>query len=134
MALCRTARPTPVANFGPTLSQAEFERRIVALDVSSSAMADKAGVQATQRAEFDLLIDYKLGTSFPAKRREALWRAREKMQRHFALRVLGSMLTNPLNPSNGLAKAQVKAFAKILDTEELAMFLGYSREEVRRFL
>ncbi len=130
-------RPLPseqVPRFGPTLSQAEFERRIIALHAPGLATSTKAKDLAVRRSELNLLIDYKLGQGFPADRREALWQEQKKMQRRFFWRLLGSVLADPFNPSNGLAKAQVRAFARVLCPEELAAFLEYPLSEVQRFL
>ena len=124
----------PVAKFGPTLSQAEFERRSVALYASGPALPSKEQDLAIRRSELNLLIDYKLGEGFPSERREALWSEQEKMQRRFLWRLLRSVLTDPFNPSSGLAKAQVKAFARVLSIEELAAFLEYPSTDVQRFL
>lgn len=121
-------------DFGPRLSQGDYERRIVALHASDPAMPTPAAHLESRRAELNLLIDYRLGTSFPEVRRRALWDAQRRLDRGLVLRVILGVFTHPLDPSAGIVKAQVRAFGRILNPDELALLLDLDLPTLSRFL
>lgn len=117
---------------GPRLSQAEYERRISALNASSPAIPTSEQEEARRLAEMSLLIDYHLGQNFPPDRRERVLQEHRKLTRRFVWRLLRSLLTHPLSPSEGLARAQVRSFSKLLKDDELAALLDLDVEDVTR--
>lgn len=117
---------------GPRLTQAEYERRILALNASGPAMPTRAQEDALRQGEMDLLIDYQLGIDFPQDRRARVLEEHRKLRRRFAWRLLASVLTHPLNPSGGLARAQVRSFSRFLDDAELAALFDLTLDDVER--
>lgn len=88
--------------------------------------------EALRLAEMSLLIDYHLGVDFPAERRELVLQEHRKTNRRFLWRLLGSVLTHPFNPSDGLARAQVRSFSRLLNDDELAALFDLDVEDVTR--
>ena len=117
---------------GPRLTQAEYERRISALNASSPAMPTREQEEALRLAEMSLLIDYHLGLDFPAERRERVLQEHRKSNRRFLWRLLGSVLEHPFSPTDGLARAQVRSFSRLLDDEELAALFDLDVDDVTR--
>jgi len=119
---------------GPKLTRDEYESRVMELHASGAAMPTETQEAAIRRAELDLLIDYKLGTELSQQRRDALWREQVGLDRHLPWRVLVGFLRNPSHPSDGIAKAQVRAFSKVLTPGELCALFELSGEELEKFL
>jgi hypothetical protein len=129
------AGPTPPGqrpDHGTRLTQADYESRIAALHASDPASPTREQEQRTREAELSLLIDYKLGVDFPPGRRARLLQEHRSLNRRFLWRLLLSVLAHPRNPSDGLGRTQVRAFARHLDDGELAALLDLSAEDVRR--
>ena len=89
---------------------------------------------AIRHAELDLLIDYKLGTKVSPQRREALWLEHVRLDRQLFWRLLFGFLKHPTRPSDGIATAQVRAFANVLTPVELCALFDLSGEELDRLL
>lgn len=78
------------------------------------------------------MIDHRLGQGFPADRREALWELQRGLDQRRLLHLAMGFITHPTNPSAGMAKAQVRAFAKALSPTELAALLDLSPADLQR--
>jgi hypothetical protein len=114
---------------GPRLSGAEFDRRVVALHSDLPATPSRSERNRVRRAEFDLMIDYRLGTRFPTERRESLWGVQERIERgRLALGV--RYLLSGLIPGSAeagatrLARRLEREYASVLAPEELRMFFA----------
>ena len=122
----------PQPDHGPRLTQAEYERRILALNASGPAMPTRAQEEALRQGEMSLLIDYHLGIDFPEDRRARVLEEHRKLGRRFAWRLLASVLTHPWNPSDGLAREQVRRFSRLLGDAELAALFDLTIDDVER--
>lgn len=113
---------------GPRLSEQAFEQST--LQLITQAGQDETAEQslARERAEFFLLIDYRLGVEFPVDRREELWKARQRVLHTSFWQALKLALRRPMG--DGLSEMLVKEFSQILDGEEVAALLGLDREEL----
>jgi len=114
------------------LTREEYEREVVALHVGQPPMPSKEQDVAIRRKEFDLLIDYQLGRSFPADRRETLWQTQRDLDRRRLSHLLWGAVRNPLDPGNGLVRAQVRGFSQVLDRRELAALFDLSPQDISR--
>lgn len=121
-------------NSAPRLTRPEYERRIAMLHESAPVMPTRTQELATRRAELDLLIDYKLDNDFPQARRDALWKEQVRLDNHLPWRLLMSCLTHPKSPSDGIAQSQIRAFAKVLEPDELSALLDLTADDVLRLL
>jgi len=65
-------------------------------------------------------------------RRARVLEEHRKWPRRFAWRLLASVLTHPLNPSGGLAMAQVRSFSRLLNDAELAALFDLTPDDVER--
>ena len=90
-----------------------------------------------RRAEFYLLIDYRLGKSFPVDRRAALWAVQRDLLRKTKRSFVGHVISR-LMKRDDAARLQdaldnaLEKFAKLLSDEELhALFCIPDGEEVR---
>ena len=88
--------------------------------------------EALRLAEMSLLIDYHLGVDFPAERRELVLQEHRRTNRRFLWRLLGSVLSHPFSPSDGLARAQVRSYSRLLDDQELAALFDLEVQDVAR--
>lgn len=120
-------------DFGKRLTRDEYERRAVALHASGPAMPSKVEASKTRRAELDLLIDYHLGVAFPEGRRDALWQAQCKLDKRRGWHLIRGVVSHPSDPMAAMARAQVQAFARLLDADELRALLDLSAEDLQKF-
>ncbi|MFK3651563.1 hypothetical protein ACI2IY_24475 [Lysobacter enzymogenes] len=130
--MASTSQDRRLPDFGPKLTRDEYERRIVALHDGAAPMPSEDEERRTRRGELDLLIDYRLGQRFPDARREALWQAQQGLDKRRLWHLLAGVVAHPTDPSAGVAKAQVRAFAEVLDPVELGALLELSDEELQR--
>ena len=122
--------------YGSRLSLEEFERRLTTL-YGESKPDDQAGVlRFRERAELDLIIDHKLGVDFPSDRREAMWRAQERVRDrryrwlfwHMAHRVLPGGLSTRADPRRLLERE----YGAVLNPDDLNAFLDDGSTTERR--
>lgn len=119
---------------GPRLPDAEFDRRIVALQEGLPPEPSRAQLAAVRRAEFELGVAHRLGTRFPPERLEALWKAQERIARRTGRLLLWSLLERAWRGllsrrAQGAASAVVREYASVLAPAELEAYLG--ADEVR---
>lgn len=118
------SEPPAAGRHGPRLSRREYERGIIALH-------EQPGLSGAQirRAELELAIDHRLGTAFPADRREALWRIQQRLP-DGPLGLIASWVTGWLSRpwlerrTARTARHLVASWATVLDAQELRDFLG----------
>jgi len=120
---------TQELEYGPRLTDDEYERRIIELHRGLPPMPTKAEDEAIRRRELELAIDHRLGRNFPPERREALWAVRrrvEKKRLRFAFRhLLRRLFGGPVaRDAQRLAGRLMDEYAKVLSGPELERFLG----------
>ena len=121
----------PVANYGPRLTQAQYDQRICSLPRNPLTREDELAIK---RETMDISIDYKLGQNFPADRREQLWAVQKKFEKNFTLNLVKAVVTSPWDIFGGLSKPMVRGFAKVLTFDETKQFFDFTDEELKRFL
>ena len=112
------ARP----EFGTRISGEEYDRRITALYRGTAPTPDAAEAARLARAELDITVDHRLGVDFPVDRRESLWHAQRRIERH-RLRSPLAGLAGVFARSIGLETGVRRAYADVLTPEELHAFL-----------
>jgi len=116
-------------NYGPRLTDDEYERRIVELHRCLPPMPTADQDREVRRQELDLAIDHRLGRDFPRDRRDALWVAKERVEKR-RLRLGLKFLFKRLfaksigREAQGLAGYMVDEYAKVLSKAELERFFG----------
>jgi hypothetical protein len=118
-------------DYGPLLSGPEFDKRVTELYLALPDNPSAADAQEVRRAEFDLMIDRRLGLHFPAARREALWEVNIKMSRHplrlFLAWQVGRILPRLLAvATRRVASKVIDEYRTVLAPEELKFFFGES--------
>lgn len=119
---------------GPRLSLAEYERRLIALHTGHAQPPTPDQDRERLRAQLDLDIDFRLGTRFPADRREAMWAVRQRVERQ-RVRLLLSHVVRKIWPrllargATGLADTMAESYAEVLSPAELQRFLGLQAGE-----
>ena len=116
-------------DYGPRLTDDEYERRIIELHRGLPPMPTKAEDEAIRRRELELAIDHCLGCNFPPERREALWAVRQRVEKkrlrfafgHLLRRLFGGPVARDAQRLAGYA---VDEYAKVLSGPELERFLG----------
>jgi hypothetical protein len=116
-------------DYGPRLTQEEYQRKIAELYLNLSSASAEDREQTIRRRELDLTIDHRLGCDFPQERRDALWAIQEQVEkrrfrlafkylfrRFFAKRVERDV--------QGLAHFLVEEYAKVLTPEELQQYFN----------
>jgi hypothetical protein len=114
---------------GPRLTGAEFDARVAELYAALPAHATPEEQQRASRLEFDLIVDHRLGTQFPADRREALWVVQQRLRRRpfrmattWALRALFPRFL--ARAANSLGVGVIDAYRSVLTEAELEQFFG----------
>ena len=124
----------PEPEYGPRLSNEEYESRILDLYRNLPPMPSADQDREVRRQELDLAIDHRLGQNFPADRRSALWAAQqsiEKKRLRLGMKYLLRRLTTAFFSRNAqsLAGYAAEEYAKVLSPEELKRFLDLKEGE-----
>lgn len=125
---------TSASPYGPKLSQAAYEQKMTSFSVGLPPIPTRAQERGVRLSELNTLIDYKLGVNFPVDRREALWAIQQRLDKRRLLHLAIALLTAPFDGFAGVARPQVRGFAKVLSPSELAQFFDLSADEVAAFL
>jgi hypothetical protein len=120
--------------YGPRLTDAEYEKRIVSLYRTLPPMPSPEQDQETRRQELNLAIDHRLGRAFPEERRAALWEAQQRIEKkrlrlavkYLLRRFVSSLLIRHAQSFAGYAAAE---YAKVLSPAELRRFLDLKEGE-----
>ena len=121
-------------DYGPRLTDAEYERRILELHRGRPPMPTKDQDREARRRELDLAIDHRLGRDFPRERRDALWAAKERVERKRLRLGLKFLLKRAFGrdvagSAQGLAGFMVDEYAKVLSEAEVERFFGLRKGE-----
>ena len=146
----------PEPEYGPRLSNEEYESRILDLYRNLPPMPSADQDREVRRQELDLgprmcfeslqqalddvahvaiqVFDHRLGQNFPADRRSALWAAQqsiEKKRLRLGMKYLLRRLTTAFFSRNAqsLAGYAAEEYAKVLSPEELKRFLDLKEGE-----
>lgn len=119
---------------GPRLSDAEYDRAIVALHSGLPPKPSRDLDRQTRRRALDLAIDHRLGRHFPHDRREALWAIQQRVDRRRGRLLFKYLLRRFLarglaRDAQGLARGLVAEYATVLTPAELEAYFG--AEEAR---
>ena len=120
---------TQELEYGPRLTDDEYERRIIELHRGLPPMPTKAQDEAVRRRELELAIDHRLGRNFPRGRRDALWTVQQRIEKkrlrlafkHLLRRLFGRPLAHH---AQRLVADMMDEYAKVLSGPELERFLG----------
>ena len=113
--------------YGPRLTDEEYDRAIVDLHRGMSPMPTRDEDRARRRRALDLAIDHRFGRNFPQERREALWKASERVESKriwIGLKYLIRSLAGGRAHAEALTKALGREYGKVLTPAELEQFLG----------
>jgi hypothetical protein len=113
--------------YGPRLTDEQYDRAIVDLHRGMSPMPTWEEDRARRRRALDLAIDHRLGRNFPQERREALWKASERVESKriwIGLKYLIRSLAGGRAHAEALTKALGREYGKVLTAAELEQFLG----------
>lgn len=124
----------PESEYGPRLSNEEYERRILDLYRNLPPMPSADQDRKVRRQELGLAIDHRLGRNFPEDRRSALWAVQqsiEKKRLRLGMKYLLRRLTTAFLSRNAqsLAGYAAEEYAKVLSREELRRFLDLKEGE-----
>jgi hypothetical protein len=119
----------PLPDYGPRLTDEEYERRVVELHRGMPPMPTPEQDRALRRRALNLAIDHRLGRDFPGSRREALWAASERIDSRriwLGLRYMLGMLLSSVRRGHAeaLTNALTAEYSKVLSQPELRQFLG----------
>lgn len=116
-------------DYGPRLSDEEYDRAIVALQEELPAAPSRRQQREVRRRELDLAIDHRLGRDFPRARRDILWTIQQKVERrriglllwYLMRRLFAKRL---IQKAQGLAGFLIEAYGRELNQAELERFFG----------
>ena len=92
------------------------------MSCSAAPLPDAPDAERLARAELDITVDHRLGVDFPGDRRESLWHAQRRIERH-RLRSPLAGLAGVVARSIGLETGVRRAYADVLSPDELHAFL-----------
>lgn len=124
-------RKATLTSYGPRLSFREYEQRMIALH-DDSRWSGPRGDAMIRRQELELSIDHKLGLNFPKDRRDALWKAQQRVHRRHVPVLLTSILgkafgsKKPLDEA--LARLVQREYGRVLEPDELTALLDIEAE------
>jgi hypothetical protein len=121
-------------DYGPRLTNEEYEKRIVELQRGLPSLAGRGLDEQVRRKQLDLAIDHRLGCNFPEARREALWAIQQRVEtRRLRLAfkyVLRKLFRKTLVRNvQSLAGYMVDEYAKELTGAELRSFFDLREGE-----
>lgn len=127
-----------LSKYSPRLSEQEYEQRVSELYTQAAEGQLSAAPQdidnIIKEKEFQLTIDYRLGINFPADKRAALWKAKQKVERQ-KLRLIGKYLKVSLKKrafADGMQvmlERMMEEFSKVLTPDELSAFMALQKGE-----
>jgi len=115
------------SEYGPRLTDEEYDRAVVDLHRGMSPMPTREEDRALRRRALDLAIDHRLGRNFPRDRREALWKASERVESKriwIGVKYLVRSLAGGQAHAEALTKALAREYGRVLSPSELEQFLG----------
>lgn len=121
-------------DFGPRLTDEEYQRRIVQLHGDLPASHSEQRDEEVRRQELELAIDHRLGCDFPRERREALWSVQQRIENR-RLRLALKYLLRRILPrylahgAQSLATYAADEYATVLSVPELRRFLDLQEGE-----
>ena len=122
---------TTAPNFGHRLTQQDYEKKCSELwGVNYSSNSE----EERETAEFNLLIDYKLGTSVPQETRTALLKARASARRKIIPNIVVGFIKPGTDPTTEVLLQAAKEFDKVLPREQVAQMTDYSVAELEQLL
>jgi hypothetical protein len=128
-------RDTVDLNYGPRLSAAEYEQRIIGLYRGLPPMPTKAQDESICKQALNLKIDHRLGINFPQERREALWGIQRRVESRRVRLVFAYVLRRVfakliMRKAQNLAGFMVGEYARVLTKDELKAY--FDLEEGQR--
>jgi len=127
-----------LSKYSPRLSEQEYEQGIAELYKQAAEGQLSAAPQnpdnIIKEKEFQLTIDYRLGINFPAEKREALWKAKERAEMQ-KLRLIGKYFKVSLKKrafADGMQimlERMMEEFSKVLTPDELNAFMALQEGE-----
>jgi hypothetical protein len=111
------------------ISEQEFERKMMELVRRTPPLPSPEEDERFRRAEFDLLVDHRLGVEFPADRREQLWAVHQRANNR-RIGMVFRRLLSALVPGRDAADMRALVdrtaplYATVLSQGELERFLG----------
>lgn len=120
--------------YGPRLSNEEYDRRILSLYRSLPPLPSHDQDTEARRQELNLAIDHRLGRGFPEERRSALWAVQQRIEKK-RLRLGMKYLLRRLiarffaRDAQSLAGYAAEEYAKVLSPGELNLFLDLKEGE-----
>jgi|GEM_PF-1142922 hypothetical protein len=124
----------PEPEYGPRLSDEEYERQILSLYSSLPPSPSPDQDREVRRQELQLTIDHRLGRDFPAERRSAVWAVRERVEKRrlrLGLRYLLRQFIAKVLVQDAwtLAGYAAEEYAKVLSPQEVKRFLDLKGDE-----
>jgi hypothetical protein len=127
-----------LSKYSPRLSEQEYEQRVAQLykqAAEGQLSAAPSNLDETiKEKEFQLTIDYRLGTNFPTEKRTALWNAKQRAEKQ-KLRLIGKYFQVSLKKrafADGMQimlERLIEEFSKILTPDELNAFMALKKGE-----
>ena len=116
-------------HYGPRLTDAEYDRAIVALHAGLPPKPNRDLDRQVRRRALDLAIDHRLGRDFPQDRREALWAIQQRLDRRRGRLLFKYLLRRFVaqalaRDAEGLARDLVAEYATVLSPAELEAYFG----------
>lgn len=121
-----------LSKYGTRLTERQYEQSVSKLYRQAAESLPSAlpqEIEETLKAkEFSLAIDHRLGVNFPIEKREALWSAKQRVEKQ-RIRLIGRFIKNSILKREFADGMEIvldqmkKEFSKVLTDEELQAFM-----------
>lgn len=120
--------------YGRKIDAQEYKQRVIALYEMPPTKPYKSKSANFRRHELDLTIDHRLGVDFPIERREALWRAQQRLNRRQLPILFLSLIRRSLGSKGPLEeplyRLVLREYGKVLSGPELSAMVDIPVEDL----
>lgn len=110
--------------YGQKLDAREYQRRVLELYERPGQLLTGRQQTMLRRRELELTIDHKLGVDFPLERREALWKAQQRLHRRHVpvllLWLVGKAFGSKKSVEEPMYELVLREYGRVLSSSELS--------------
>lgn len=124
-------------SYGERINEREYRRRVLALyEGPQHSKNTHQSATSLRRRELDLTIDHRLGADFPRERREALWKAQQRLHRRKLPTLMMSFISKAFGSQRPieepLYELVLREYGRVLSPSELSAMVDIPTSQLPR--